>query len=46
MKFGYLTQPLYVLVDNEGNPLTRSFSYKEDVEDYLKFLNEGKKNYR
>jgi len=46
MKFGYLTQPLYVLVDNEGNPLTRSFSYKEDVEDYLKFLNDGKKNYR
>ena len=45
MKFGYLTQPLYVLVDNEGNPLTRSFSYKEDVPDYLNFLNEGLKKY-
>ena len=41
MKFGYLTQPLYVLVDNDGTPLTRSFSYKEDVEEYLKFLGEG-----
>ncbi len=46
MKFGYLTQPLYVLVDNEGNPLARSFSYKEDVTDYMKFLGEGMKNYQ
>ncbi len=44
-KFGYLTQPLYVLVDNEGNPLTRSFSYKEDVNEYLDFLNDGLKQY-
>ena len=46
MKFGYLTQPLYVLVDNEGNPLARSFSYKEDVDDYLKFLGEGLNQYK
>ncbi len=45
MKFGYLTQPLYVTVDNDGNPLGRSFSYKEDVEDFLKFLEEGKTQY-
>ena len=45
MKFGYLTQPLYVLVDNDGTPLTRSFSYKEDVEEYLKFLGEGLDKY-
>ena len=38
MKFGHLTQPLYVLVDNEGRPLTGSFSYKEDVDAFLKFL--------
>ena len=46
MKFGYLTQPLYVTVDNHGRPLSRSFSYKEDVEDFLKFLVEGKANYK
>ena len=46
MKFGYLTQPLYVLVDNDGNPLARSFSYKEDVDDYLKFLGEGLNQYK
>ena len=46
MKFGYLTQPLYVLVDNDGNPLARSFSYKEDVDDYLKFLGEGLDKYK
>ncbi len=45
-KFGYLTQPLYVLVDNEGRPLTRSFSYKEDVGDFLKFLDEGGKIFK
>ena len=46
VKFGHQTQPLYVTVDNEGNPLSRSFSYKEDVEDYLKFLNEGLAKYK
>jgi len=46
MKFGYLTQPLYVTVDNHGNPLSRSFSYKEDVDDYLKFLSEGEKGFK
>ena len=46
MKFGYLTQPLYVLVDNDGTPLARSFSYKEDVDEYLKFLKEGLDKYK
>ncbi len=46
MKFGYLTQPLYVLVDNEGNPLGPSFSYKEDVPAYMNFLNTGLKKYK
>ena len=46
MKFGHLTQPLYVLVDNDGNPMTRSFSYKEDVGEYLKFLGEGLDKYK
>ena len=41
MKFGHLTQPLYVLVDNDGRPLTGSFSYKEDVSAFLEFLDKG-----
>jgi thiol:disulfide interchange protein DsbD len=41
MKFGHLTQPLYVLVDNDGRPLTGSFSYKEDVGAFLEFLEKG-----
>ncbi len=46
MKFGYLTQPLYVTVDNDGNPLGPSFSYKEDVKEYMDFLNAGMKKYK
>ena len=45
-KFGALTQPFYVLVDNDGNPLAGSFSYKEDVSAFLQFLNKGLENYR
>lgn len=45
-KFGALTQPFYVPVDNDGNPLNGSFSYKEDVSAFLQFLNKGLENYR
>ncbi|MFW5543882.1 MAG: cytochrome c biogenesis protein CcdA [Prevotella sp.] len=45
-KFGALTQPFYVPVDNDGNPLAGSFSYKEDVSAFLQFLNNGLENYR
>ena len=40
-KFGANAQPFYVAVDNEGNPLTGSFGFKEDVSAYLDFLNKG-----
>lgn len=40
-KFGANTQPFYVAVDAKGNPLTGSFSYKEDIPAFLKFLNKG-----
>ena len=46
MKFGQLVQPFCVTLDNEGNSPGRSFSYKEDVEEYMKFLNEGLENHR
>ena len=45
-KFGALTQPFYVPVDNDGNPLAGSSSYKEDVSAFLQFLNKGLENYR
>ena len=45
-KFGANAQPFYVAIDNDGNPLTASFSYKEDVNAYLDFLNKGLENYR
>ena len=44
-KFGYLAQPFYVPLDNEGKPLNGSFSFKEDVPAYLEFLDKGLENY-
>lgn len=40
-KFGANAQPFYVAVDNDGNPLTGSYSYKEDVQAYNDFLQKG-----
>ena len=44
-KFGSNTQPMYVLIDNEGMPLTGSRSYDEDINEYMKFLQTGLDNY-
>ncbi|MBE6315738.1 MAG: DUF255 domain-containing protein, partial [Bacteroidales bacterium] len=40
-KFGSNTQPFYVCVDPQGNALSGSFSYKEDVPAFLDFLDGG-----
>lgn len=45
-KFGANTQPFYVPVDNEGNPLAGSYSYKEDVSAFLSFLHKGLEKYK
>lgn len=45
-KFGAQTQPFYVLLDNEGKPLNKSYSYDENVEAYVDFLKEGLNNYQ
>ncbi|MCR5849413.1 MAG: thioredoxin family protein [Bacteroidaceae bacterium] len=45
-KFGANAQPFYVLLDNEGHPLTGSYSYNEDIPAYLDFLETGLKNYK
>ncbi|MBQ8501288.1 MAG: thioredoxin family protein [Bacteroides sp.] len=46
VKFGANAQPFYVLVDNEGNPLNKSYSYNEDIPAYVDFLQTGLKNYK
>ena len=45
-KFGANAQPFYVAIDNEGNPLTGSAVYDEDIDKYVKFLKAGLENYR
>ena len=40
-KFGATAQPFYVLLDNEGNPLEKSYSFDEDVQKFLSWLNSG-----
>lgn len=32
VKFGANAQPFYVLIDNEGKPLNKSYSYDEDID--------------
>ena len=44
-KFGSNTQPMYILLDNEGMPLTGSRSYDEDINAYMDFLKAGLDNY-
>ena len=45
-KFGANAQPFYVLLDNEGNPLNKAYSYDEDVNKYIDFLETGLRNYK
>ena len=40
-KFGANAQPFYVLLNNEGYPLNKSYSYNEDISAYLDFLQKG-----
>ena len=45
-KIGANTQPFYVLLDHEGHPLNGLRSYDEDIDEYIRFLQQGLKNYR
>lgn len=45
-KFGSMAQPLYVAVDAQGQPLTGSFAYREDVPAYIDFLKSGLDRYK
>ena len=45
VKFGANAQPFYVLIDNEGKPLNKSYSYDEDIAKYVDFLQKGLEKY-
>lgn len=45
-KFGANAQPFYVLIDNNGEPLNKSYAYDEDIDKYIDFLQKGLENYK
>ena len=45
-QYGANTQPFYVAADADGRPLAPAHSYKEDIPEYLDFLNQGLAAYR
>lgn len=45
-KFGANAQPFYVLIDNQGFPLNKSYAFNESVSDYVQFLKTGLLNYQ
>lgn len=46
VKFGANAQPFYVLLDNQGKPLNKSYAYDEDILKYIEFLQTGLENYK
>ncbi len=45
-KFGANAQPFYVLLNNEGKPLNSSYSFNEDVDAFVMWLETGVENYK
>lgn len=45
-KFGTNSQPYYVLLDTNGQPIGPYYVYKEDIPEYIDFLNIGLKNFK
>ena len=44
-KFGAQTQPFYVLLDHQAQPLAPAYSYDEDVPKFVQWLEGGLKNF-
>lgn len=44
-KFGANAQPFYVLLDPNGMPIGPSYSFNENVNEYVQFLNNGLKEF-
>lgn len=45
-KFGANAQPFYILLDGDGNPLSSSYAYNENVSKYISFLQNGLKRFQ
>ena len=45
-KFGANAQPFYVLLDNEGLPLSPAYAYNKQIDKYIQFLQKGLENYK
>lgn len=46
VNFNKNSQPLYALIDYQGNLLTSTLEYETNIEKFIRFLDEGKKNYK
>jgi thiol:disulfide interchange protein DsbD len=44
-KFGANAQPFYVLLDNDGLPLGPARAYNRNIDDYIRFLQDGKNKF-
>lgn len=45
-KFGANAQPFYVVLDGDGNLLSPSYAFDEDISKYIRFLNNGLTNFQ
>lgn len=45
-RFKTNSQPFFVLIDHEGNPLSTPKGYDSSIEGYINFLNEGLKKFK
>ena len=45
-KFGAQTQPFYVLVDHDARPMAPAYSYDEDVNQFIQWLQSGLKEFK
>ena len=43
-KFGANAQPFYVVLNNEGKPLNKSFSFDEDADNFIAWLEKAKEH--
>ena len=44
-KFGSNAQPFYILLDNQGKPIGPSYTYNENLDQYIQFLKNGLNTY-
>lgn len=45
-KYGQISQPLYIIQDNDGNDLTEAIGYTPNIEEYKAFLQKGIQRYK